>query len=85
MIWCLTNKKLYYSLIEKELHLLERLNITICDMTGNIDEVAERLKNSEIRICSHDESADMQMSVQFKRDIMGVVGNYNALWDRVCG
>lgn len=66
----------YYSMIEKELYLLKRLNIEKCDMSGEEKEVADRLEHSEILICSHEEAEKIRMSLQFVDDIMNVTSKY---------
>ena len=40
----------YCTSIKKELKLLNKLDIEICDMTGDAEEFGERLNNSEIII-----------------------------------
>ena len=66
----------YYSMIEKELYLIKRLNIEICDMRGEVDEVADRLEHSKILICSYEEVKNMVESVRFKDEIMNVISKY---------
>ena len=66
----------YYSMIEKELYLMKRLNIELCNMRGEEKEVADRLEASEILICSHEEAENMRKSVQFKDEIMDVIKRY---------
>lgn len=63
----------YYSMIEKELYLMKRLNIEMCNMRGDEKEVADRLEHSEILICTHEESEEMRKAVQFKDAILEVV------------
>ena len=66
----------YYSMIEKELHLIKRLNIEMCDMRGEIEEVTDRLEHSEIAICSCGEIEDMRKAVQFKYEVMDLINKY---------
>ena len=66
----------YYSMIEKELYLMKRLNIEMCNMRGEIEEVADRLEHSEIAIYSCGEIEDMRKAVQFKYEIMDVIKKY---------
>lgn len=66
----------YYSMIEKELYLMKRLNIEMCNMRGDEKEVADRLEHSEILICTHEEAENMRKSVQFKYEIMDVVNRH---------
>lgn len=66
----------YYSMIEKELYLMKRLNIEMCDMRGEVEEVAGRLEHSEIAICSCGEIEDMRKAMQFKYEIMDVISKY---------
>ena len=49
------SQKLYYMQIEKEIVVLEKIDITLCDMRGNINEVQERLNNSEIHFATNGE------------------------------
>lgn len=69
-------QEFYYSLVEKELYVIQRLNIEMCDMRGEEKEVADRLKNSEIAICTHDELEEMRKSVEFKNYIVSAVEKY---------
>ena len=66
----------YYSMIEKELYLIKRLNIEMCDMRGEIEEVADRLEHSEIAICSCGEIEDMRNAMQFKYEVMNLINKY---------
>lgn len=66
----------YYSMIEKELYLLKRLNIEMCDMRGEIEEVADRLEHNKIVICSSKELDDWRNAMAFKDDIMDVISRY---------
>ena len=66
----------YYSMIEKEIYLLKRLKITLCNMRGDEKEVADRLENSEILICSLEEAESMRNSVLFKNDIADIIDKY---------
>lgn len=67
----------YYSLVEKELYLIQRLNIEMCDMRGKEQEVANRLSHSQVLICSPEEVNDMQKSVLFKDEIMDIIKKYD--------
>ena len=60
----------YYSVIEKELHVIQKLNIEMCDMRGEVKEVANRLERSVVLICSPEESQAFERAVQFETDIM---------------
>ena len=66
----------YYSMIEKELYLIKRLNIEMCDMRGEIEEVVDRLEHSEIAICSCGEIEDMRKAMQFKYEVMDLINKY---------
>ena len=66
----------YYSMVEKELYVIQRLNIEMCDMHGEEKEVADRLSRSEILICSPEEAECMYKSVLFKNDIMDIIKKY---------
>ena len=69
-------QEFYYSLVEKELYVIQRLNIEMCDMRGEEKEVADRLSRSEVLICSPEEAEDMRKSVLFKNEIMDVIKRY---------
>ena len=71
----------YYSMIEKELYLIKRLNIEMCNMRGDEKEVADRLEHSEILVCTHDEVEEMRKSVSFKDEIKNVLKNYEQLFE----
>ena len=49
------SQKLYYMQIEKEIFVLEKIDITLCNMRGNVNEVQERLNNSEIHFATKGE------------------------------
>ena len=66
----------YYSMIEKELYLIKRLNIELCDMRGTEKEVADRLANNEILICPLGELEYMRNCMKFTDDIMNVIDKY---------
>lgn len=63
----------YYSMVEKELYLMKRLNVELCNMRGEVKEVADRLEHSEILICQQGELEYMRECVGFKDHIMDVV------------
>ena len=69
-------QEFYYSMVEKELYVIQRLNIEMCDMRGEEKEVVDRLSRSEILICSPEEAEEMRESVLFKDDIMDVIKKY---------
>ena len=69
-------QEFYYSMIEKELYLIKRINIEMCNMRGEEKEVAKRFENSEVMICSHEEAEEMRKSVLLKNEIMDVINKY---------
>lgn len=48
----------------------------MCDMRGEIEKVADRLKHSEIAICSCREIEDMRKAMQFKYEVMDLINKY---------
>ena len=66
----------YYSMVEKELYLVKRLNIELCNMRGEVKEVADRLEHNEILICPQGELEHMRECMSFKDHIMDVVRMY---------
>ena len=69
-------QEFYYSMVEKELYVIQRLNIEMCDMRGEEKEVADRLEKSEVAILPHDELEEMRKSVEFKNFIVNAVETY---------
>lgn len=69
-------QEFYYSMVEKELYVIQRLNIEMCDMRGEEKEVADRLEKSEVAILPHDVLEEMRKSVEFKNFIVNAVETY---------
>ena len=66
----------YYSMIEKELHLLRRLDIDMCDMRGTEEEFIDRLEHSKILVCTPKEVDEFHNALAFKDDVMEVINNW---------
>lgn len=66
----------YYSMIEKELYLMKRLNIEKCDMRGEEKAIADRLEHSVVTIMPPEELEEMRNSVKFRYEIMDVINRY---------
>lgn len=49
------SQELYYMQIEKEIIVLDKIDIALCDMRGGVNEVQERLNNSEIHFATKGE------------------------------
>ena len=70
-------QEFYYSMIEKELYVINRLNVEMCDLRGNEEEVADRLNRSVVIILPPEELDNMRTAVLFKDDIMDVIRKWS--------
>lgn len=59
----------YRAQVERELAVLEKLDIVLCDMRGTAEEVEDRLKNCEILFVEKDTYESMKRAVEFKQAV----------------
>ena len=71
------SQEFYYMQLEKELSVLEKLDITLCDMRGEVDEVKERLDSSEILFCPKGEVARIKELEEINKELQRLYLNHN--------
>lgn len=73
------SQELYYMQIEKEIVVLDKIDITLCDMRGDVNEVQERLNNSEIHFATKGEYEKINESKEIIETLRQLYLNHKKL------